>query len=259
MAEEYNNYQIIRKDARGCFVESLNDYFDKGKIHLGFSSYDINMPPGQRQTDNIQIFIGVDELQEICRKLSSGELRFLVNQRRSTNNPQPLLEWLGGTSAEKLKKMGKSRKDGKSLSRTAKLLCGNKTDFLFVADSGPGEKNGKGLIVPKFGKNPENHVNISMTWESLSELFLVTKEHYQAWLSAKYLKDMMNQKETAGEQSTDESEYESLQENDWTRMQERSENPFLMKQAQNVAQGQAVASGRQNMTMGAYWNQQAVG
>ena len=44
-----------------------------------------------------------------------------------------------------------------------------------------------------------------------------------------------------------------------TRMQERSENPFLMKQAQNVAQGQAVASGRQNMTMGAYWNQQAVG
>ena len=73
-----------------------------------------------------------------------------------------------------------------SLSRTAQLVCGAKTDFLFVADSGPGEQNEKGLIVPRFGKKPENHVSVSMTWASLSQMLLLTKAHYEAWLSAWY-------------------------------------------------------------------------
>lgn len=32
MSEERNKNQITRKDARGCFVESLNDAFVIGKI-----------------------------------------------------------------------------------------------------------------------------------------------------------------------------------------------------------------------------------
>lgn len=194
MTEEYNKYQIIRKDARGCFVESLSDFFEVGKVHLVFAAYDVNLPSGQRQTSNIHIFIGVDELQEICRKISCGELQYMLKQRKQSGDyNNPLMEWLGGTSAEKLAKSGRSRTDGKSLSRTAKLLAGKKSEFLFIADSGPGEQNAKGLIVPRFGGKPENHVSVSMTWNSLSELFLLTKENYQAWLSAKYLKDMMVQ------------------------------------------------------------------
>ncbi len=76
---------------------------------------------------------------------------------------------------KKLARYGRARTDGKSLSRTARLVCGSKTDFLFVADSGPGETNAKGLIVPRFGKNPENHVSVSMTFELFSELMLMTK------------------------------------------------------------------------------------
>ena len=72
MTEEYTKNQIIRKDARGCFVKSLCDYFGAGKMHLVFAAYDVNLPSGQRQTNNIHIFIGVDELQEICRKISCG-------------------------------------------------------------------------------------------------------------------------------------------------------------------------------------------
>ena len=98
----------------------------------------------------------------------------------------PLYQCLGGTSAEKLAKYGRSRKDGMSLSRTAKLICGTKADFLFVADSGPGQTDAKGLIVPKFGNKPENHVSISMSFESFSEMMLLTKEHFRAWLSAWY-------------------------------------------------------------------------
>ena len=194
MTEEYNKNQIIRKDARGCFVESLCDFFEVGKVHLAFASYDVNLPSGQRQTNNIHIFIGVDELQEICRKISCGELQYMLKQKKKAEDYNtPLLEWLGGTSAEKLAQRGRSRTDGKSLSRTAKLVAGRKNDFLFSADSGAGEQNAQGLIVPRFGGDPENHVSVSMSWASLSELFLLTKENYQAWLTAKYLKDMMVQ------------------------------------------------------------------
>ena len=63
---------------------------------------------------------------------------------------------------------------------------GSRSDFLLVADSGPGERDAKGLIVPRFGKKPENHVALSMTMESFCELLLLTRAHYQAWLSAGY-------------------------------------------------------------------------
>ena len=49
MSEERNKHQITRKDARGCFVESLNDVFAIGKTHFAFASYDLSKPAGQRQ------------------------------------------------------------------------------------------------------------------------------------------------------------------------------------------------------------------
>lgn len=188
MNEERNQNQITRKDARGCFVESLNDAFEIGKIHLVFATYDINRPAGQRQTNNIHIYMDVDEFLELNRKLNGGELRYLLQNKKKTGDKTPIYQCLGGTSAEKLAKYDRPRKDGKSLSRTAKLVAGNKSDFLFIADSGPGETDAKGLIVPKFGNKPENHVAVSMTFEMFSELMLLTKEHYNAWLCTWYAK-----------------------------------------------------------------------
>lgn len=187
MQQERNHQQIIRKDARNCFVESLSDSFDRGKAHLVFAAYDLNRPVGQRQTSCVHIYISIPELLELCRKLACGELRYIWQSKKKDGDNKPIQEWLGGTSAEKLRQYGKPRADGKSLSRVAKLLAGQKSDFLFVADSGPGEKDSKGLIIPRFGKNPENHVSVSMTWDALAELLLTTKTHYEAWLSAWYL------------------------------------------------------------------------
>ena len=186
MSEERTNYQITRKDAKNCFVESLYDTFEIGKIHLVFATYDPNRPAGQRQTNNIHIYIAVDEFLELCRKLSCGELGFTMRNKKKNNDTTPLYECMGGTSAEKLASYGRSRPDGKSLSRIAKIVVGNKTDILFVADSGPGETTEKGLIVPRFGNKPENHVAVSMSFEVLSELLLLTKIHYEAWLAAWY-------------------------------------------------------------------------
>ena len=188
MQDERNQNQIIRKDARECFVESLSDAFPIGRAHFAFATYDVSRPAGFRQTNNIQIYIGMDEILEICRKLECGELRYLLQTRKKAGDKSPLFQCLGGTSAEKLQQYGRARSDGKSLSRTAQLLPGAKSDFLFVADSGPGEVNAKGLIVPRFGNKPENHVAISMSFETFSELMLMTRLHFNAWLSASYAK-----------------------------------------------------------------------
>lgn len=190
MSEERNQNQIIRIDAKNCFVESMNDSFGIGKAHFVFSSYDMSRPPGRRQTNNINIYMDAFELLELCRKLESGEMRWLLQNKKKNNDATPVYQCLGGTSAEKTAQFGHPRTDGKSLSRVAQLLCGNKTDFLFVADSGPGETNEKGLIVPRFGRNPENHVSVSMTFDSLSHLLLMTKAHYEAWITAQYVKKM---------------------------------------------------------------------
>lgn len=187
MADERNISQIIRMDARNCFVESLSDAFANGRAHFAFATYDLSKPVGQRQTNSIQIYISIPELLELCRKLSSGELRYIMQQKKQTGDSKPIQEWLGGTSAEKLRQYGKARPDGKSLSRVCKLVAGQKTDFLFTAASGPGDKDSKGLIVPRFGNQPENHVAVSMTFESLSELLLMTKTHYEAWLTGWHL------------------------------------------------------------------------
>lgn len=186
MSEERNQNQITRKDAKSCFVESLIDAFEIGKIHFVFAAYDMSKPTGQRQTDNVHIYISVDEFLELHRKVACGELGFILQNRKKTGDKKPLFESLGGTSAERLTKQGNPRSDGRSLSRTMQLLCGTKSDFLLVANSGPGDTNEKGLIVPKFGANPENHVAVSMTYGTFAELVLATYVHYTAWLTAQY-------------------------------------------------------------------------
>ena len=186
MQDERNQDQITRKDAKNCFVESLRDCFSFGRIHFTFASYDLTKPAGQRQTNQIQIYIPVGEFLNLCRKLECGELRYLMQNRKQTGDRKPLYEILGGTSAEKLVRQGRPRPDGRSLSRVMQLLAGSKSDLLLVADSGPGDTTDKGLIVPRFGKNPENHVAVSLSFDLFAELLLETKLHYQAWLSAWY-------------------------------------------------------------------------
>lgn len=186
MDKERNAHQIVRKDGKGCFVESLNDTFSIGRCHLAFAAYDLNRSAGERQTNLVQIYLDCGELLELCRKAESGELLLRLQDKKQKGDKTPLYQCMGGTSAEKLRRIGRPRPDGKSLSRIFQLLPGNKSDFLLVADSGPGETDEKGLIVPRFGKQPENHVVISLSMGHFCELLLLTRAHYLAWLTASY-------------------------------------------------------------------------
>ncbi len=177
--------QIIRKDAKNCFVESLNDGFEIDRVHLFFAAYDTNRPEGARYTNSVSIYLPIGEVLELCRQLSCGELKYRMNQEKSKQTQQPLYQSLGGTSARKMKT---KRVDDKSLSRVFKITVGDRCDIRLIAMSGPGEENSQGLIVPKFGVKPENQVAVGMTFEALSEVLLLTKTHYEAWLATKYLR-----------------------------------------------------------------------
>ena len=98
MNDDRNRSQIIRIDARNCFVESLNDAFEIGKAHFTFASYDLSKPSGQRQTNSIQIYIDMAEVLELCRKLVGGELRYLMQAKKKNGDSTPLYQCLGGTS-----------------------------------------------------------------------------------------------------------------------------------------------------------------
>jgi hypothetical protein len=184
-----NRDQIIRKDARNCFVEVKNDCFHLDKVHLQFVAYDKSRPAGQRYTSNIHIYIDIPQFLALAQEAANGSLHMRMQQHKNEHKSDPLYEHLGGTSAKRLAHYGKARADGKSLSRVVKLTVAEKSDYFFTADSGPGEENQTGLIVPKYGKNPEQHVSVILTWRQLNELLFTTVAHYNAWLSARYTAD----------------------------------------------------------------------
>ena len=143
MNDERNRDQIVRKDARGCFVESLSDAFGIGKAHFAFAAYDMKRPSDSvRPTAYTSTWMSANcwscaarpspaSYGRCCAKsgsLASGE------QSTSTSAARRLkgsLRWA-------------ARPDGMSLSRTFQLLPGAKSGFLLVADSGAGEENSKG-------------------------------------------------------------------------------------------------------------------
>lgn len=106
MREDRNQFQIIRKDARNCFVESLNDSFSIGRIHLAFAAYDQSKPAGQRQTNNVHIYIAVDEFLELCRKLDCGELRYMLQSKKKNGDNTPLQTVKKGRRPQKQHKFG---------------------------------------------------------------------------------------------------------------------------------------------------------
>jgi len=191
--EERNKTQIIRVDARNCFVESRSDAFGIGKAHFEFATYDTSKPAGQRQTNNVQIYLDISEFLCLAQEALNGMFHARARHQRTNNDTNPLYESLGGTSAEKLAQRGNPRTDGKSLSRIFKIILSDKEDsYLFTASSGPGETTATGLIAPKFGGKPENHVSVIMNWRSANELMMMTKVNYEAWLAAKYTAEYAN-------------------------------------------------------------------
>lgn len=90
-----NRDQIIRKDARNCFVEVKSDCFHLDKIHLQFVAYDKSRPAGQRYTSNIHIYIDVPQFLALAQEAANGSLHMRMQQYKNDRKSDALFEHLG--------------------------------------------------------------------------------------------------------------------------------------------------------------------
>ncbi len=193
MANNNNNNQIIRKDGKNCFVEVMNDAFNIGKVLFNFVSYNTANQAGSKITASIAVYLSFDEFYRICHDITVTKtiLKEIYNMSEAAKKegktfaPQKVL-CMGGRSAKSLANANKSRPDGMSLSRQMKIGMGNKLPVILSAESGPGEQNDKGLIVPRY-QQPEQRVMVGFTYETIEELFLIVKAHLDAYLASKYV------------------------------------------------------------------------
>lgn len=193
--------QIIRKDGNACFVEALNSAFNIGKVQLKFVTYDTSKAQGERFTNDIDIYLDFEDyfrishdflnkgqiLKEICENKAEAD-RQSQAQGKKVWTRQTIISQ-GGTSEKSLASQGKSRPDGKALSKILKVFCGDKLPIMFKAEQGMGESDKKGLIVPKYGNTPESYVQIGMTFDDVKEFFLTINAAVNAYFTTKALSD----------------------------------------------------------------------
>lgn len=185
MSKEKNVTQIIRIDGKNVFLEVMNNAFGIGKVLMNFIEYDPKQ--GNKQTKLIPIYMNLEEFLILAQDVKSGRVAMYQKQHENDQYPYQIKEYeiLGGTSAQKLAMQGKSRADGKSLSRQFKLVVGKK--FIFQAEMGPGHENETGLIVPDYtSKNAEMIVKVPMDAKALKGMVLLVEQHIQAYLAKEY-------------------------------------------------------------------------
>lgn len=193
MSKQISPNQIFRADGKNVFIEVMNSAFSIGHVLINFIEY------GQdnKQTKKIPIYIGIPEFLAMAQDMKSGKMGVYQQKHKDDQYPYPIPEYtlLGGVSAEKLKKKGAERADGKALSRQFKIVVGKK--FIFQAEIGPGHENEKGLIVPEYKTNTaEMVVKVPMDAKMLKEMFLITEMHIQAFITRGYINGKYDYKPT---------------------------------------------------------------
>lgn len=185
-ASEKNPQQLIKLSGKDTFVEVLNNPFEIGKIVFGFAKYNEKAEPGKRITDNIQMYMDLDEALVFSHDIISGKIPQLAKIEKDKGKPFPneVYKKQGGTSAARLKASGNERADKAPESRVLKLGPGAKSDFVLTAEKGKGEESNTGLIIQK---KVETTLRVPITADDLKRLALVIQSHIQAYRVARYV------------------------------------------------------------------------
>lgn len=181
------NKQIIRFDGRDTFFEVMANAFSIDKVQINFRKYDATKTAGSKFTQSVDIFVNVEEALVLSQDILSGKINALgeAEKAKGAKYPQPVWQSMGGIGADKAKERG-LRADGMALSRVLKLAPGSAKPFVFTAESGKGEQNEKGLIVPRYGTSPENRIMVALTGDQLKQFALLINCHLNAYYSAQY-------------------------------------------------------------------------
>ncbi|WP_180953926.1 hypothetical protein [Bacillus sp. M6-12] len=187
---EKSPQQIIRFDGKNVFVEVMNSAFGIGKVQLNFIEYDTSKEAKSRQTKNIPMYIDTDKFLLLTQDILSGRMVHLAKQANDAKTKggykyaKEIYADLGGISAENLKRRGKERPDGMSMSRQFKITPGDKIPWILSAEIGAGKEDDKGLIVPQ--GRPEEFVRVALSDDDFKKLAIVVQSHIQAYIASQY-------------------------------------------------------------------------
>ncbi len=192
----YKNH-VARFDGKNVFVEFTEDGFDIDKIIVGFYRYDENQAKGDRIKEKILIYIKDTDWFQLCYEI---EMRLTMKKRiealKAGKNFENLsLEIQGGTMPVDLKKQKRERPDGKAEARLFTIIPSTlkKYDYGLRAESGPGERDENGLIVPKFVDNkPDTRIIVPVTHSQLVSATKKVNMKLQAYYTTQELKYQMN-------------------------------------------------------------------
>lgn len=188
--KEKSPNQIIRFDGRNRFVEVINSSFPIGKVEFRFRTYDLSLPKKSRFTGQVDYYLNFPVFLEFAHDAMSGRCKaVLAKAKEQKQNARAFFDQ-GGTSARSLAGQGRERADRMCEARQFMLIAGN-SGYLLEAESGPGEENKTGLIVPKYGKKydrrPDVQIAIPLNDRQLKQLILTVEANLNAYLAAKYV------------------------------------------------------------------------
>lgn len=192
--------QILKISGKNKFFEVMINSFNIDKVQINFFDLDLNQEKGKKQKSEINIYIDFSEMLVLCNDILSGRIAKLADnilkQVKETNNEnllyKALFEAQGGVTAENLAKRGKSRQDGKPLSRVFKILPSTKGNGVaFQAECGAGDssKSATGGIVPAYGTKPEARVTIPLSYQQLKGFALIIQKHIDSYIENQYRTD----------------------------------------------------------------------
>lgn len=187
--------QIYRADGKECFVEVTNGMLKDGKVILNFCKYNANN--GNKMDYNIQIFMDVPAFLVFAKKVEFGQIAKDARNEKAlaaSEGRYAKAVWQskpGGTGVAALKAQNRTRPDGMAEARQLEIVPGLKSDLAFRVLSGPGEEQGKGLIVPNFDYSKDSkttkQILLPISNETLQELCLITTMHIQSMITAGWM------------------------------------------------------------------------
>ena len=179
-----NQTQIFRHDARGCFVEAKCDRFHLDRVHLQFVAYDKNRPQASaayQQREHLyphRNFWCSTRRRPPAYSMAGCSIRPPGSRSHSTSTwaahpPAPSPDWARRGRTVKVFHVLRSWSPA-----AAPTICLWQMPDRAIRTSR--------AIVPRFEKNPEQHVAVSFSWKKLNEFLFTIHAHYMAWLSARY-------------------------------------------------------------------------
>lgn len=183
--------QIVKFSGKTQFFEIMANCLEIEKLFINFVQYDDGQESGERIQAQVQFYLDIWDAHVLAKDIFSGRMSALAKKSRTkaekeeSKYPHAVFGRMAGVSAKKLKEKGKPRKDGMSLARQFKITPGNKLPWILSGESGPGEENEQGLIVPRY-KRPEQIVRVGLDDDQFKKFAAVLEVTVQAWM-ARYL------------------------------------------------------------------------